>query len=106
MAALNGLAWLDSEVAFDFLRVSSDNYPVVNSLASMIPSYIEMSTGYPAAKTSSEEPDEIVKPLCLFLMQLWFNPDGTDARQLTRVVQSLEKTVRAYVVTELRAGGE
>jgi hypothetical protein len=71
-----------------------------------IPSYVEVTTGYPAAKTSSAEPDEVVKPLCLFLLQLWFNPDGTDARQLTRVVQSLEKSVRAMVVAGRRAGSE
>ena len=104
MAMLDGLAWLEDSVAFDFLRVGDENLPVVQSLAMSIPGYIEVATGYPAGKTSSAEPDEVVKPLALFLLQLWFNPDGTDARQLTRVVQSLEKAVRAHVVAERRAG--
>lgn len=108
MASLKSLPWLDYEEAFDFLRVGSENIGVVEALTVSIPAYVETTTGYPASKLSSEEPDEIVKPLALFLLQLWYNPDGTDSRQLTRVVQSLEKTVRAYVVSERRreTGGE
>lgn len=102
MASLNGLPWLDDTEAFDFLRVGEENINVIQALTISIPDYIEACTGYPATKTSSEEPDEIVRPLALFLLQLWYNPDGTDSRQLTRVVQSLEKTVRAYVVSERR----
>lgn len=102
MARLNGLAWLEEEVAFDFLRTGEENINIVQSLATMIPQYVETTTGYPAALTAGQEPAELVKPLCLFLMQLWYNPDGTDARQLTRVIQSLEKAVRAYVVAERR----
>ena len=97
MAAITGLEWMDASDALDLLRVSSDNLEIVSQLAASVPSYVEVTTGYPATLAAGDEPAEIVKQLCRFVLQLWYNPDGTDSAALTRVVESLAKSVRALV---------
>lgn len=94
---VEGLAWMEQQEAFDLLRVSNDNLLVVNALCSSVPQYIEVTTGYPAALVE-DEPSELVKQLARFVLQLWYNPDGTDALALKRVVDSLSCSVRAMVV--------
>lgn len=97
MAAINGLDWMETDEALDLLRVSSDNLPIIESLAASVPSYVEVTTGYPAALAADTECHELVKQLARFTLQLWFNPDGTDSEALTRVVESLAKSVRQLV---------
>lgn len=95
---MDGLEWMDIDEACDLLRVSSDNEAIIEAHAKAIPQYVEVTTGYPATCTDSQGCDETVKQLCRFLLQLWFNPDGTDAEQLTRTVNSLTATVKALVI--------
>lgn len=93
-----GVQWLSEDEALDLLRVGDENAAIVETLAVSIPAYVEVVTGYPAALTAGFSCNEVVKTLCRFILQLWYNPDGTDAQQLTRVIDSMAKTVKALVV--------
>ena len=94
--AVSGMGWMMQQEAYDLLRVSSDNLTVIDALCSSVPQYIEVTTGYPA-ELVADEPNELVKQLARFVLQLWYNPDGTDAQALKRVVDSLSCSVRAMV---------
>ena len=95
---MTGLDWMDIDEACDLLRVSSDNEAIIEAHAKAIPQYVEITTGYPAAYTDSYNCDETVKQLCRFVLQLWFNPDGTDADSLKRTIDSLTASVKALVI--------
>ena len=97
---MTGLEWLSDEDACDLLRVSEDNAGVIGQHVEGIPYYVEVVTGYPASLTIGENCDETVKQLCRFILQQWFNPDGTDATKISRVVTSLTKAVKALVVAQ------
>lgn len=95
---MDGLEWMDIDEACDLLRVSSDNEAIIEAHAKAIPQYVEVTTGYPATCTDSYNCDETVKQLCRFVLQLWFNPDGTDADSLKRTIDSLTASVKALVI--------
>lgn len=95
------MVWLEIDDALDFLRIPADNADIIDQLAQSVPAYIEATTGYPAELTAGANPNEVVKSLARFVIQLWYNPDGTDGDQLMRVVESLQKTVRAMVAAGL-----
>lgn len=103
---MTGLGWMDMSEACDLLRVSDDNAEIIEAHAKAIPQYVEITTGYPATCTQGDNCDEAVRQLCRFLLQLWFNPDGTDAQQLARTVASLTATVKALVVADGLEGTE
>lgn len=98
------MEWLTTEDACDLLRVGEESSGIIEALAAAVPEYIETVTGYPASRTETE-PHETVKQLARFLLALWFNPDGTDATQLQRVVDSLTLAVKSMVVF-IEAHGE
>lgn len=106
MAAINGLEWMDEQDALDLLRVSSDNSGIIAQLAASIPPYVYVTTGYPMELTAGNNPDELVKQLSRFVLQLWYNPDGTDAQTLTCVVTSMAKSVKALVSSGNLANNE
>lgn len=93
-----GLEWLTVEDACDLLRVPEDNGAIIQQHAETIPYYVEIVTGYPASLCAGMACDETVRQLCRFILQQWFNPDGTDATKLARVVNSLTRAVKALVV--------
>ena len=93
---VSGLQWMEQQEALDLLRIGSDNLLVVDAICSSVPQYIEVTTGYPA-ELVEDNPSEIVKQLARFVLQFWYNPDGTDAQALKRVVDSLSCSVRAMV---------
>lgn len=95
-----GIAWLTAEEMADHLRVGEESHGVIEALAAAVPAYVETTTGYPAELTAGEDPNEVVKQLARFLIALWFNPDGSDARQLRQVVNSLTYAAKAMVSTE------
>ena len=95
---MTGIEWFEIDEALDLLRTSEENTEIVTALATSIPAYVEVMTGYPAELTAGSSPSEVVKPLCRFLLQLWYCPDGTDSTQLQRVIGSMAKTVKAFVV--------
>lgn len=95
---MGGLEWLEASQACDLLRVTEDNADIVEQHAAGIAAYVETTTGYPAELAQGVDCDETVKALCRFLLMLWFNPDGTDADRLQRVIDALTKAVRALVV--------
>ena len=92
--------WLSDEEARDLLRVSADNDTIIKALRDAIPQFIETQTGYPAEHLESASPDPLAAQLARFVLQLWYNPDGTDSEALTRVVESLAKTLRAMMTSE------
>lgn len=83
------------------LRIYNDdgaNTVIVQQLIEALPSYIHTLTGYSFTNDELDgvEPcDPLVKTLGKFVLQLWFNPDGTDAATLQTVISSLAKTVKA-----------
>lgn len=95
---MTGLDWMDIDEACDLLRVSSDNEAIIEAHTATIPEYVEIITGYPATMTDSGNCNETVKTLCRFILQLFFNPDGTDADSLKRTIDSLTATVKALVI--------
>ena len=95
---LTALPWMSYGEAFDLLRVSADNAAIIEAHASAIPSFVEVTTGYKATCTSSPHCDGMVRQLCRYLLCLWFNPDGTDAAKLARVVDSLTASTKALVI--------
>ena len=95
---LDGLEWMTVDEALDLLRVSDDNEDIIDAHAATIPGYVEITTGYPATCTQGVNCDETVKALCRFVLQLWFNPDGTDADSLKRTIDSLTASVKALVI--------
>ena len=97
---MQGLEWLSIEDACDLLRISEENAGIVEQIAEPIPYYVEITTGYPATCTIGIGCDETVKQLCRFILCLWFDPDGTDATKLTRVVTSLTRVVKALVIAK------
>lgn len=96
---MTGLAWMTTQEACDLLRVSEENADLIENLAAAIPMAVEMRTDYAASCVAGYNCDEIVKQLCRFLLQLWWNPDGTDSQQLARVIDSLTHTIKAMVAT-------
>lgn len=90
---------MDETEALDLLRVSADNLLIIDQLAASVPSYVEALTGYPADTAAGDDCDELVKQLSRFVLQLWFNPDGTDGERLEKVVVSLAKSVKALVTS-------
>ena len=92
------LEWLTLAEACDLLRVGAENEAVIEAHCSGIPSYVELTTGYPATCTSGPNCDGMVRQLCRFILQLWFNPDGTQAKDLERVVRSLTNSTKALVI--------
>lgn len=90
---------LSTEEACDTLRIYNDdgeNTVIVDQLVEGIPGYIYTSTGYPYEYMG--DPDKcnpLVKTLAKLILQLWYNPDGTDNMALTRTVNSVTKTVKA-----------
>lgn len=97
---MTGLEWLSVDDACDLLRVSTDNAGVIQQHAETIPYFVEITTGYPAELAKGEGCDETVKQLCRFVLQQWFNPDGTDATKIAHVVNSLTKAVKALVIAQ------
>lgn len=79
------------EQAKEVLRLDNDyNDEIILSLVQAIPSYIEATTGL----TPEEQVDEpLVDTISGFIITLWYNPEGTDAQQLTRTIDSLLKTL-------------
>lgn len=94
-----GMKWFSVEAMADMLRVGEENYPIIRALARTVPEYVELTCGYPAELTAGDSPHETVRQLARFIVQLWFNPDGQDARQVRQVVNSLTYATKALVLT-------
>lgn len=77
--------------AKEILRLDHDfNDDIIAPLVESIPSYIETTTGLTPDQQDTE-------PLTItvggFLLQLWYNAEGTNADQLTRTIDSLLNTL-------------
>ena len=97
---MTGLEWLSVEDACDLLRVPEENAGIIEQHAETVPYYVEIVTGYPAERIVTGDCSEVAKQLCRFILQLWVDPDGTDATKLTRVVTSLTRVLKAAVIAE------
>lgn len=83
------------EEAKEVLRLDNDfNDEIVYSLVSAIPSYIETTTGM---KINQQVFEPLANIVGGFLLQLWYNAEGTNAEQLTRTINSLLKTLSLKV---------
>lgn len=85
----------------DALRIYNDdgaNDEILEQLIAGIPDYIQVLTGYPvSAMTGTDgEVNPMVKTLAKLILQLWYNPDGTENMALTRTVNSMAKAVKAW----------
>lgn len=81
------------EEARDTLRVDgSSNDAIITPLLEAIPAYLVTLVG---GKVDITGADPLVKTLAKFVLQLWYNPDGTDSDRLQKVIDSLAKTIKA-----------
>lgn len=88
---------LSIEEARDVLRVDGTaNDSIITPLLEALPDYISTLTG---CDNLGDNPDKLAKTLAKFVLQLWYNPDGTDADRLQRVIDSLAKTIKAREAT-------
>ena len=79
---------LTIEEARATLRVDgSSNDIIIQPLIDSMQSYILLTVGYYLPE------DELTKTLEKFLLQLWYNPDGTDSDRLRIVIDNLIKTL-------------
>lgn len=84
---------LTIEEARNTLRVDGEsNDVIILPLIEAIPAYIETLVGSTVDVTGA---DPLVKTLAKFVLQLWYNPDGTDSVRLETVINSLAKTIKA-----------
>lgn len=82
--------------AYNQLRTEENdgNTDIILGLLAAIPGYIKTATGVKDPATASLD-YPLLATLAKFLLTLWYNPDGTDAQQLQRVVDNLLKTIKA-----------
>lgn len=75
------------EQARDVLRLDGeDNDGIIVPLLEAIPDYLEVSTGYiPVRKKYSP----LAQTAAKFILQLWYNADGTDTEKLQRTINNL-----------------
>ncbi|XJS10464.1 hypothetical protein ACF3NG_10065 [Aerococcaceae bacterium WGS1372] len=89
---------MDLYEALNILRLDSGaNDDIVESLLNSIPSYIYTTTGMTPEQQDTEP---LAKTVSGFLLQLWYNAEGTNADQLTRTIDSLLKTLSLMVVQD------
>lgn len=87
---------LTIEEARATLRVDGTaNDAIITPLLQAIPGYITTCTGVPFVEGQATE---LHKTLAKFLLQLWYNPDGTDADRLQIVIDNLIRTLKAQAV--------
>lgn len=81
------------EEARDTLRVDgTSNDSIIEPLLAALPGYIESLVGNTVDVSGA---DPLVNTLAKFVLQLWYNPDGTDSERLQIVIDSLTKTIKA-----------
>ena len=68
----------------------ADNDEIILSLLDAIPDYIELTTGMSKANQVDQP---LVMTVSKFILQLWYNAEGTDAEALQRTIDGLLKTI-------------
>jgi hypothetical protein len=77
---------LSIEQARDILHADgADNDTVIGPLVDAIPDYLAVTTGY----RYNGPPPPLVVTVAGFLLQLWYNADGTDVEKLQRTINNL-----------------
>jgi len=66
------------------------NDAIIAGLLAAAPGYIEVATGIPGF---AQRDIPIVEVITKFLIQLWYNPDGTDTEKLQHVINNLLKSL-------------
>lgn len=75
------------EEARDTLRVDGeDNDNIIIPLLKAVPDYLEVTTGY---KANRGKYSPLAQTVAKFLLQLWYNADGTDTEKLQRTIDNL-----------------
>lgn len=69
-----------------------DNDELIQALINALPSYIETTTGLPAAYQDGEP---LVTTVSGFLLTLWYYADHADDQALTRTIDALLKALSA-----------
>ena len=90
---------IDTSTALDVLRLDEDLTVtgLVASYVGALPRYIESVTGVPY-ETVIDSDDELLETLEKFVVQLLYNPDGTDSARLQAVIDSISSLVKARYV--------
>lgn len=86
--------------ALDALRLDVDptTTGLVRRYLSALPAAIEAATGVPAEVVAGNSDLPLLEVLELYLVQLWYCPDGTDSDRLRIVIDSLIGTIKAQRV--------
>ncbi|MCL2867451.1 MAG: phage gp6-like head-tail connector protein [Clostridia bacterium] len=81
------------EEARDILRLDgTDNDFIIYPLLEAIPGYLEVTTGYvavPQAALEHWDYSPLARTVAGFLLQLWYNADGTDTEKLQKTINNL-----------------
>jgi len=86
------------EEARDILRLDGeDNDSIITPLLEVIPNYLEVTTGY---KPYRGKYSPLAITTARFLLQLWYNADGTDTEKLQKTIDNL---LTALYMTVCRA---
>lgn len=84
------------EQARDVLRVDGDdNDCVIIPFLETIPDYLEITTGY---KANRGKYSPLAQTVAKFILQLWYNADGTDTEKLQRTIDNLLTALSAAAV--------
>jgi hypothetical protein len=84
------------EQARNILRVDgADNDSVIGSLLKAVPDYLEITTGY----KYDGPPPPLVITVTGFLLQLWYNAEGTDTEKLQRTINNLLTALSVKVLS-------
>ena len=89
----SGQEILTTDEARDILRLDSgDNDDLINALIKALPSYLAVATGCNNDYLKSP----LAKTVAGFLIQLWYNADGTDTAKLQRTIDNLLTALTVY----------
>lgn len=77
--------------ARDHLRVDgTDNDAIIQALLDAVPGYIEVTTGM---NSTQQAQAPLATTASKFILQLWYNAEGTEADKLQRTIDGLLKAL-------------
>lgn len=86
---------LTIEEARETLRVDGeDNDQIIAPLVDAITPYLTICTGVQDPEEYSKT-SPLIKTVAKFILQLWYNPDGTDSARLQVVIDNLLKSIKS-----------
>jgi len=83
--------------AREILRLDNeDNDFIIQGLLNAMPDYLYHTTGY-IENIGPDDPyiNGLARTVCVFLLRLWYNPDGADSEKLQRTIDTMLTPLQA-----------